>query len=77
MIVLDKVSNESIIIVVGLACCGFTIFDWNDIMNLFLITAMYGLYVFHYTHTCASIDEALAFANTQDYFASSITVCES
>ena len=52
------------------------------IMNLFLITAIYisythGLCEFNYTHTCASIDEALAFANTQDYFADSITVCES
>ena len=46
------------------------------IMNLFLITAMYGIYVFHYTHTCDSINDAIAFANTQDYFASSITVCE-
>ena len=64
-------------IVVGFAIPRFHFFDWNDAMNLFLITAMYGIYVFHYTHTCDSINEAIAFANAQNYFASSITVCES
>ena len=72
---LDKVSKESIIIVVGLARFGFTFLEGVTTMNLFLITTIYGLYVFNYTHTCVSIDDAMAYANTQDFFATSITVC--
>ena len=76
MIVLDKVSNESIIIVVGLACCGFTIFDWNDIMNLFLITIIFGAHVFNYVLSASCFDEAIWQANNDNLMADSITVCE-
>ena len=47
------------------------------IMNLFLITAMYGAIAMEYVIYCDCIEYAIAVSNDTNSMADSITVCES
>ena len=64
------------IIVVGFACCLPTFLDWNDTMNIFLVTAMYGAIAIKYAIYCDSLNYAITVSNDNNTMADSITVCE-